>query len=58
MLDVQRQLYSHLRGALNVGADATDLERVLDLASARCGADVADRARRTWSEVRARPREA
>ncbi|MCG6955635.1 MAG: carboxymuconolactone decarboxylase family protein [Gemmatimonadetes bacterium] len=52
--DVPRQLYSHLRGALNVGASAAEVERALEIAVPWCTADVANRARETWASVRAR----
>jgi 4-carboxymuconolactone decarboxylase len=52
--DVPRQLYSHLRGALNVGASAAEVARALEIAVPSCTAEAADRARETWASVRAR----
>lgn len=54
VMDAPRQLYSHLRGALNVGASADELERVLALALPLAGVQAAGRARDTWAAVRRR----
>lgn len=54
--DVPRQLYAHLRGALNAGAAAPDVERALASAARLCDAGARARARRTWDEVRQRTR--
>lgn len=54
VLDVPTQLYSHLRGALNVGASATEVEGALAVAAARSPADVRARAQETWRAVRSR----
>lgn len=50
--DVPRQLYSHLRGALNVGASAAEVARALEIAVPSCSANAANRARETWASVR------
>jgi 4-carboxymuconolactone decarboxylase len=54
VLDAPRQLYSHLRGALNVGASAAEVTRALEIAAPACRPGAADRARETWASVRAR----
>lgn len=49
-----RQLHSHLRGALNVGADVADVGEVVEVA---CGVVPAERAAavtKVWDEVRSR----
>ena len=45
------QLYSHLRGALNAGAEEAEVEEALDLALAMADEGVATSARRTWERV-------
>ncbi len=52
--DVPRQLYSHLRGALNAGAAESQVARALEMAGEVSGADARDRAGETWNEVRQR----
>jgi 4-carboxymuconolactone decarboxylase len=57
LLAVQRapqQLYSHLRGALQVGASEQDVEEALALAGAVSGAERAALASQVWQKVRAR----
>lgn len=54
VLDVPRQLHSHLRGALNVGASVEAVEETLEVAEGYSEAAAAERARRTWETVRAR----
>ena len=58
VLDVPRQLYSHMRGALNVGAAPGEVERALEIALPMTGEAAARTAHRTWSAVRGRPAEA
>lgn len=48
------QLYSHLRGALNAGADEEQVEEALELALAMADERAATSARRTWDRVRGR----
>jgi 4-carboxymuconolactone decarboxylase len=55
VLDVPRQLYSHLRGALNAGASEDEVGAALELAVPLCGDDARDRAWDTWASVRSRP---
>ncbi|MGY8798666.1 MAG: carboxymuconolactone decarboxylase family protein [Longimicrobiales bacterium] len=56
VLGVPRQLYSHLRGALNAGAAPALVSEALDL-SANCASDENRRiALETWEAVRARTR--
>jgi 4-carboxymuconolactone decarboxylase len=52
--DAEPQLYSHLRGALHVGAAAEDVEETLELALARAPAGRGMRAREAWMTVRSR----
>ncbi|MGD8321431.1 MAG: carboxymuconolactone decarboxylase family protein [Gemmatimonadota bacterium] len=54
VLDAPRQLYSHLRGALNAGASGADVDRALELASGPAEAGARDRAMETWEAVRSR----
>jgi len=54
VLDVPRQLYSHLRGALNVGASTAEVTRALEIARPSCSPEAADHARDAWASVRAR----
>jgi 4-carboxymuconolactone decarboxylase len=54
VLDVPRQLYAHMRGALNVGASAAEVAAVLEVALPLCSASAAERARETWTSVRER----
>lgn len=49
-----RQLHSHLRGALNVGADAADVADVVELACGVVPAERAEAVREVWEEVRLR----
>lgn len=51
VLDTPRQLHSHLRGALQVGASRYDVEEALAVAAERSGPDVAARAQATWATV-------
>jgi 4-carboxymuconolactone decarboxylase len=52
--DAVPQLYSHLRGALHVGADASDVAEVLDMSLSRVSADRAKSARDAWAAVSSR----
>lgn len=54
VLGAPRQLYSHLRGALNAGATARDIEEALDLALAVSGDARAGEARAVWEQVKER----
>jgi 4-carboxymuconolactone decarboxylase len=57
LLAVQRapaQLYSHLRGALQVGAPEADVEETLAIAGGVSGAERAALASQVWQKVRAR----
>jgi 4-carboxymuconolactone decarboxylase len=53
--DTPDQLHSHLRGALNAGATAAEVERALDLAAEHVDADSALRNRELWNVILARP---
>ena len=46
-----RQLYSHLRGALRTGAAPQWVETALEIGLARAPQGVRDRLRRLWNEV-------
>ena len=48
------QLHSHLRGALNVGADPARVTAALEAGAARTGEEPARRARDRWRQVRER----
>lgn len=52
-----RQLHSHLRGALRAGAPARWVEEALEIGLARGPEAAADRLRRMWGHVRARSEE-
>ena len=52
--DAEKQLYSHLRGALNVGVAVEDVEETLVSALERAPAERAIRAREAWEAVRNR----
>lgn len=51
VLDTPRQLHSHLRGALNVGASRHDVEEALAAAAAVSPPEAQARARVTWKSV-------
>jgi len=53
-LDAPRQLFSHLRGALNAGASEVEVTRALELAAAVSESDARRRADETWTSVKAR----
>ena len=55
--DVPRQLYSHLRGALNVGASPEQVAETLAEALPLCSAGARARAEETWAAVQSRPKE-
>jgi len=50
-LDAQKQLYSHLRGALNAGASPAQVHRALELAATVSGPGLGERAAKTWKSV-------
>jgi 4-carboxymuconolactone decarboxylase len=51
--NVPRQLHSHLRGALNAGAPAAEVDEAVEVACALLDAERAAAVRRLWGEVRA-----
>lgn len=53
-LPAERQLHSHLRGALNAGADPTDVEAALEIAGEILGGEAARAAAAVWRRVKAR----
>ena len=54
VLDVPKQLYSHLRGALNAGAPPERIEAALSVARRHTVPDVAGRADQVWERVKNR----
>ncbi len=52
--NVPRQLHSHLRGALNAGASAAQVEQAVEIACALLDDQDAERVCALWSEVRRR----
>ncbi len=54
VLDVPRQLHSHLRGALNAGATPAEVERAVEIACSLLDAEHAARVRTLWSEIESR----
>jgi 4-carboxymuconolactone decarboxylase len=54
VLNAPRQLYSHLRGALNAGAHPSEVEAALDLACASADEESAGQARGVWERVKGR----
>jgi alkylhydroperoxidase/carboxymuconolactone decarboxylase family protein YurZ len=54
VLDVPTQLYSHLRGALNVGASPEEVEHALRIAADVSTVDACGHAQDTWRAVRER----
>ena len=53
VLDVPRQLYSHLRGALNVGASDAAVEAALHVGLDYAEPEAGRRASETWNSLRA-----
>lgn len=53
--DVPKQLYSHLRGALNVGASTAQVSGALSEAFPLCSAGARARAEEIWATLRERP---
>lgn len=53
-LDAPRQLYAHLRGALNAGADPAQVDAALELAAVVSDEPVRARAAETWASLQAR----
>jgi 4-carboxymuconolactone decarboxylase len=52
ILGAERQLHSHLRGALNVGGEAAVVEAALVLALEDAGAEETKMARALWQRIR------
>lgn len=52
--DAPRQLHSHLRGALNAGASAAEVDEAVEVACSLLDAARAEGVRRLWGEVRPR----
>ena len=51
VLEAERQLHSHLRGALNAGADRAAISAVLDATATEASAAALTMARRRWERV-------
>lgn len=49
-----RQLHSHLRGALNAGASAGEVDAAMEVACGFLDGEAAERAKALWGEVRGR----
>jgi 4-carboxymuconolactone decarboxylase len=56
VIGASRQLYSHARGALNVGSSVEDVERALDIAFEFTSAERRREAREVWRTLRERGR--
>lgn len=52
-LDAPQQLYSHLRGALNVGATAEEVETAVEIACTHTSLAAKENARKVWKELKA-----
>lgn len=52
--NVPRQLHSHLRGALNTGATAAEVDEAVELACGFVDPEQAGEVRRLWAEIRGR----
>jgi 4-carboxymuconolactone decarboxylase len=50
--NVPRQLHSHLRGALNVGATVEEVDAAMEIACGMLDAERAAEVRALWAEVR------
>lgn len=53
-LDAPQQLYSHLRGALNVGATTDEVETTVEIACTQASLDAKEAARKTWKDLKSR----
>ena len=53
-LDAPQQLYSHLRGALNVGATQDEVDTTVEIACAHTSLAAKDNARKVWRDLKAR----
>jgi 4-carboxymuconolactone decarboxylase len=53
-LDAPQQLYSHLRGALNVGATIEEVETTVEIACTQASLDAKENARKVWKDIKAR----
>jgi 4-carboxymuconolactone decarboxylase len=53
-LDAPQQLYSHLRGALNVGATIEEVETAVEIACTQASLAAKENARKIWKDVKAR----
>jgi 4-carboxymuconolactone decarboxylase len=56
-LDAPQQLYSHLRGALNVGATPDEVELAVDIACGQSSLMAKDNARKVWRDLKAKRNE-
>ncbi len=56
-LDAPQQLYSHLRGALNAGASAEDVESAVEIACGHSNLAAKENARKVWRDLKARKTE-
>jgi 4-carboxymuconolactone decarboxylase len=51
-LDAPQQLYSHLRGALNVGATPEEVDAAVDIACGHSSLAARDNARKVWRDLK------
>ena len=51
-LDTPQQLYSHLRGALNVGASMEEVETAVEIACTQATLSAKENARKVWKELK------
>jgi 4-carboxymuconolactone decarboxylase len=52
-LDAPQQLYSHLRGALNVGATPEEVETAVEIACTQATLSAKENARKVWKDLKA-----
>lgn len=52
-LDAPQQLYSHLRGALNVGATNEEVETAVEIACTQATLSAKENARKVWKDLKA-----
>jgi 4-carboxymuconolactone decarboxylase len=52
-LDTPQQLYSHLRGALNVGATSEEVETAVEIACTQATLSAKENARKVWKDLKA-----
>lgn len=53
-LDAPKQLYSHLRGALNAGATTEEVDTAVEIAAGNSSLSAKENARKVWNELKAK----